>query len=42
MIQYLGYMSYKERKNQQDHHILKKTEVGHNESDEIMDKIPTK
>lgn len=42
MIRYLEHMSYKERQNQRDLHSLKKTEVGHNKSDEIMDKILTK
>lgn len=42
MIRYLGCMNYKERKNQWDCHSLKKTEVGHSKSDEIMDKVPTK
>lgn len=42
MIRYLEHMSYKERQNQRYLHSLKKTQVGHNKSDEIMDKILTK
>lgn len=42
MTRYLGGRSYKERQNQWDLLSLKKTEVGHNKSDQIMGKAPTK
>lgn len=42
VTRYLGDRSYKERQNQWDLLSLKKTEVGHNKSDQIMGKAPTK